>query len=104
MLAPAMTETDLRELTWEYCGIARSGGGLASALNALERIIWEPMETPGLPAIELRNMHEVAGLIARGALWREESRGAHYRTDFPEKDPAFVRPSLLVRKHTAQRA
>jgi aspartate oxidase len=38
-------------------------------------------------------MHQVAGLIAGRALWREESRGAHYRTDFPEKRTEFLRPS-----------
>jgi L-aspartate oxidase len=42
-------------------------------------------------------MHEVAGLIARCALWREESRGAHYRTDFPEKREEFQRASVISR-------
>jgi L-aspartate oxidase len=41
-------------------------------------------------------MHEVALLIARRALWREESRGAHYRTDFPEKRDEFLRPSVIA--------
>ena len=49
-------------------------------------------------SIELRNMHEVALLIARCALWREESRGAHYRTDFPEKRVEFQRPSAINRE------
>ena len=54
-------------------------------------------ERPELAAIELRNIFEVAGLIARSALWREESRGAHYRTDFPEKRESFAVDSGLSR-------
>jgi L-aspartate oxidase len=90
VLLPQATETDLRDLTWEYCGIVRNRNGLEAAINALDRVIWEPAGEPSLAAIELRNMHEVAALIARCALWREESRGAHYRTDFPEKRDEFL--------------
>ena len=47
-------------------------------------------------ACEARNLYTVAGLIARSALAREESRGAHYRLDFPEhKDAKFLRHSVL---------
>jgi L-aspartate oxidase len=37
-------------------------------------------------ALEARNLHAVAGLIVAAALGREESRGAHYRNDFPMRD------------------
>jgi L-aspartate oxidase len=96
MLAPETTESQLRELTWEYCGISRDRNGLESAVNALHRAIWESVDEPSLQAVELRSMHEVALLIARCALWREESRGAHYRTDFPEKRDEFLRPSVIA--------
>ncbi|HZL55476.1 MAG TPA: L-aspartate oxidase [Bryobacteraceae bacterium] len=96
LLAPQSSEPELRDLTWEYCGISRSRNGLEAAIQHLDRVIWESAEHPGLPAIELRNMHEVAALIARCALWREESRGAHYRTDFPEKRDEFLRPSTVT--------
>ncbi|MDE3195388.1 MAG: L-aspartate oxidase [Acidobacteriota bacterium] len=97
LLAPRSAESRLRDLTWEYCGINRSARGLEAAINLLEGDVWEKMEQPLLPAIELRNMHEVALLIARAALWREESRGAHYRIDYPEKREEFRRPSSLIR-------
>jgi L-aspartate oxidase len=104
--SPLILETDtteraIRELTWECCGIVRDRGGLESAINALSRTTWAPSNTPTLAMIELRNIHQVAALIADCALWREESRGAHYRTDFPEKRPDFARASLISANHAA---
>jgi L-aspartate oxidase len=93
ILVPAISEHEIRELTWEQCGIVRDRAGLESALATLDGAEWAPVASPTLPAVELRNMHQVAGLIARAALWREESRGAHFRTDFPEKRDEFLQPS-----------
>jgi L-aspartate oxidase len=92
---PACSEDELRDLTWRDCGILRNAGGLRHALGQLQQ--WHAAASvpaaPSLQAIELRNICEVALLIARCALWREESRGAHFRTDFPEKREEFQRPS-----------
>jgi L-aspartate oxidase len=96
LIAPRIEERKLRELTWAYCGISRDRTGLECALDDLGQVVWEPAGRPSLPAIELRNMVEVAKLIADRALWREESRGAHYRTDFPEKREEFRRDSRAV--------
>jgi L-aspartate oxidase len=98
------TERAIRELTWECCGIVRDRGGLESAIELLSRTAWTPSNTPTLAMIELRNIHQVAALIADCALWREESRGAHYRTDFPEKRPDFARASLISANHAASSA
>jgi L-aspartate oxidase len=43
-----------------------------------------------------RNLHQVAWLIARSALAREESRGAHFRTDFPVKRAEFETHSIVT--------
>jgi L-aspartate oxidase len=98
IMAPITTERAVRELTWEHCGIVRERAGLETAINTLGRVEWEPA-APTLARIELRNIHQVAALIAECALWREESRGAHYRTDFPEKRPEFARASRVLRMH-----
>ena len=94
---PEISATALRDLTWKDCGILRSREGLESALSTLRATASRAVERPELAAIELRNIFEVAGLIARSALWREESRGAHYRTDFPEKRESFAVDSGLSR-------
>jgi L-aspartate oxidase len=96
---PAIEETALRTLAWQHCGIARTGEGLAAALHQLER---DACDQPcaSVADYELRNMHAVAGLIARSALARRESRGGHYRLDYPRKDEAFRKHSVLSRKTT----
>ena len=44
---------------------------------------------------KLENLAEVGGLIARAALERKESRGSHYRADYPDADPALAHPIIL---------
>jgi L-aspartate oxidase len=104
MLVPGISEHEVRELTWDHCGIVRDRAGLTTAIARLDRTEWETTHTPTLAAIELRNMHQVAALIARCGLWREESRGAHYRSDFPEKRAEFARPSRTSRTLVAARS
>ena len=78
-VVPAMSERELRGLTWEHCGIARDRGGLECAIRRLQDTGWRKLQNQDsatLADIELRSLHDVASLIADRALWREESRGA----------------------------
>jgi L-aspartate oxidase len=77
-------KTRLRAEMWSGVGLVRSGTRLSRALatiNELYARYGHPSSTR--EAIELANMIEVAWLVTRAALAREESRGAHFRTDFP---------------------
>ena len=49
-------------------------------------------------ALDLTNLFTVSEAIARSALERKESRGGHFRDDYPEKDPAGATFNLVVRK------
>ncbi|MGA3024530.1 MAG: L-aspartate oxidase [Bryobacteraceae bacterium] len=92
---PGISAARLRTLTWEKLGIIRAGEDLRQALDELDRLPKEPSTSPTRSSFELRNMVCVARLIARCALERRESRGAHYREDYPEKDSAFPRHSCI---------
>lgn len=104
MPIPEIGENEVRDLAWDYCGIARDRAGLEFAIAALGRTRWMKPPELTLAATELRNIHQVAALIADRALWREESRGAHYRTDFPEKRAEFLKPSRIAHEPDAARA
>ncbi len=94
---PDVSSGQIRELAWTHCGILRNREGLESAIAWLEGVRCLPVDQAALAAIELRNIFEIAGLIARFALRREESRGAHFRTDFPDKSDVFAKDSVLKR-------
>jgi L-aspartate oxidase len=64
----------------------RSGKELATAIEHLQTLALPKAERHGRAECELRNMHALALLIAKSALARQESRGSHYRSDFPYRD------------------
>jgi len=76
----------LRRIMDERVGVVRDRAGLVAGLEAIEALAarLEPV------ASEARNMIDSARLIARAALVRTESRGAHFRSDYPAPDPAWV--------------
>jgi L-aspartate oxidase len=63
---------------WERVGIIRERDGLERALSELDQI------SKGNLGTGSRNFVTLARIIALAALWREESRGGHFRSDFPE--------------------
>ncbi len=104
-LFPDIAEHEIRALAWNCCGVLRNGPELAAARMRLASTSFRPIGSPDRAAFELRNMHQVAYLISRAALAREESRGGHYRTDFPFKSAAFEKHSVMTRcpdSHDAQ--
>jgi L-aspartate oxidase len=76
----------LRELMWKQVGIMRHGKDLKAAVDSLKALELPASEKNTRCDHELRNLHALGALIARSALAREESRGSHYRSDFPYRD------------------
>jgi len=73
----------VRRSMWEQVGIIRDGQSLRQALEVVGAPSHLSHETPDRSRFELENVRTVGKAIARSALAREESRGAHYRNDFP---------------------
>ncbi len=93
---PAGASLDLRaairELMTAKVGVERSGAGLEEAVWQLDSWARSSFRVDG----ETRNLLTVGRLIAAAALARQESRGSHYRTDFPAADPAWQRRLMLT--------
>jgi L-aspartate oxidase len=77
--------TELRSVMWKDAGLLRDAAGLKRAQARLEGMMGEIPRGFSRRAAEARNLFLVAGVIVASAAAREESRGAHYRNDFPKK-------------------
>jgi L-aspartate oxidase len=88
-VVPAPGLVMLQQLHWDKAGIVRDKEGLnqaATILAAWQNSLPRPAD---LPSYELSNLVVVGRLLTEAALIREESRGAHYRTDFPQSSPKW---------------
>jgi len=93
--ASCVTLTKIRDIMWREVGIMRSGKELAEAIQQLEALELPKSERPSRSSYELRNLHKLGLVMARAALAREESRGSHYRSDFPYRnDEDFSKHSV----------
>jgi succinate dehydrogenase / fumarate reductase flavoprotein subunit/fumarate reductase flavoprotein subunit len=95
---PWQVRDQLGKIMWDSVGIVRNGAKLKVALEQMSALSARAaqLHAPGgrafnltwQQALDLRNMLTTSALIARSALMREDSRGAHYREDFPNTDHA----------------
>ncbi len=91
--ATPLARESLRRLMWADVGIERNGPGLQSVQDQLAG--WS---SPGgsVEAMETANLLSLARVMVAAALAREESRGAHFRRDFPETSAAFQHSLIYV--------
>ena len=73
----------IKRVMWERVGILRDRESLKRAIKEFDQIAASDLSTSS------RNFVTLAILVANAALWREESRGGHYRTDFPDQHEQF---------------
>ncbi len=95
---PYRIRKDMQQAMWDYVGIFRDEKGLKKGVEAIRRLKKEYQEKAGVPAppgqfnqaivdaLIIEGMLDVALVVAEGALRRTESRGGHYRTDYPKRD------------------
>jgi L-aspartate oxidase len=87
---------ELRKLMWRDAALLRDATGLRRAQERLASISRTMSQGLTRRALEARNLHVVAECIVRSALAREESRGAHFRLDFPHR-AGVARHSIVER-------
>lgn len=105
---PAELRDRIREAMWKGVGVKRTETGLKQAIAELEAVkaLAPSMKVSGSlvynqdlnTAMDVRNMLVAAEATARAALYREESRGAHYREDFPETNDGVWRVNIVMSK------
>jgi L-aspartate oxidase len=99
---PVPVETavaQIQALMWNHAGIVRTGSGLRQAIRELEELAHQLPRPRTRREFEARNLQLNGLLVARSALAREESRGAHYRTDYPDHDDArFHKHSVVIQE------
>jgi succinate dehydrogenase / fumarate reductase flavoprotein subunit len=106
---PYQIQYALQDMMQDLVGIVRSGAEMQRALHSLEQlqvrasrvgIAGNREYNPGWhAALDLHNLLTVAEAITRSALERRESRGGHFRDDYPSRDPGFSTFNFLVRRN-----
>jgi len=97
----------IHETAWQHAGIVRDGDGLKQGLQIISEMEtnWKASTLPSIDQMETANLRTIAELILQSALIRLESRGAHFRTDFPARnDEKFqfhssvdlIRPARII--------
>ncbi len=82
--------TEIAQLMTERAGVVRSGTGLTMAAEELKKIGDQPAGTPGVLAWEATNLHLAAAALVAAAAARRETRGSHWREDYPDSSAAWL--------------
>ncbi len=104
-LMPTELTARLQQLAWENMLLTRSEENLTRVLSGVDEIRRDMLPRLGIhnpkdlvAASELQSLLQVAEIMARPAMMREESRGGHYREDFPERDDENWMKAIVVKK------
>ncbi len=89
------SRTPLASEMSRYASVVRDREGLEHVLSALDETASGDDAPLDLASLEATNLHTASLLLASAALLREESRGCHRRSDFPERDPSLAQPLVL---------
>jgi succinate dehydrogenase / fumarate reductase flavoprotein subunit len=105
---PYQVQRDLQAMMQNWVGIVRREDELRQALDALVALRGRAAKVsvggnreynPGWhTALDLESLLTVSEAVARAAIERKESRGAHFRDDYPQKDEAYATFNILVRR------
>jgi L-aspartate oxidase len=89
-LVSAAVRGELQQVMSGRAGVLRDGAGLGTAAKDLERLCERAPGQPCTEAWETTNLHLVASALVAAAARREETRGSHWRQDFPDRSDAWL--------------
>lgn len=94
---------EIQRIMTEYVGIERDEKGLLKAKKKIENIAQQivMLQNICVKDFEIQNIVQLSGLIVESALERKESRGAHYRSDYPYKDDENWKRNIVRSKENA---
>lgn len=106
-ISPITVKKEIQNIMWDGVAIIRNADGLKEAFKkiiAIEEKL-DDLDVPEDPkyntalinSIEIRNMIELAKLIIKSAFIRRESRGSHFREDFPEKSDGWKKSIAVIK-------
>jgi L-aspartate oxidase len=87
-LVPGAVRRELQEVMTSRVGVLRNAHGLADATNLLDKLAGASAEAIDQESWETTNLLTISLALADAAALREETRGSHWRDDFPERDDA----------------
>ena len=96
-IMPPPSRSALQQLHWDKVGIIRDKESLTEAADVLATWQESLPQPTDRPSYELNNLVITGRLVTEAALLREESRGAHFRSDFPHSSPQWQRHIVLVK-------
>jgi len=111
---PVEIKGKLASLMWDTVGIFRTGKELKEAIVEIERIREKELQRlyimdsktrynrEWIEALEVENLVTVAEMVAKAALMRDESRGAHFRSDFPKTDNQNWFSNIMIRQERGE--
>lgn len=105
---PIELKRKIRRIASKYLVHNRNEKNLQKAIHEIKMIkrglsrLWVPVKTTEynlewIESLEVRNMIDIVGMVARSAIMRIESRGAHQREDYPNEDPKWLRHIIIKR-------
>jgi L-aspartate oxidase len=89
LIDPGATD-QIQHLMTERAGVLRSGPGLAAAADALRKLGDQQSSHPSLAAWEATNLHALASALVASAVMRTETRGSHWREDYPDSSDDWL--------------
>jgi succinate dehydrogenase/fumarate reductase flavoprotein subunit len=110
---PTMLKRNLQSIMWSHVGPEREERNLKEAIEVISRMKEQDLPRLAIPrirefnlqwleALEIPKMLDLSEMVVKAALLREETRGHHFRSDFPERNDETWLKHIIIRKERGE--